>query len=152
MKRDVTRPVLFRPPDLRRGSTSDFSGVCLVMSSLETEVVKRRLGVVGLYVLIAIKLHLGEFRNLLSLLQLHPGLLPVRTIARKLAPAPQFTVEVGGAYRFHLYFKQRLHRLGNLNLVGIGGYFKAQRPLLILLGDALFRHQRPPQYVMDRAH
>ena len=38
MKREVTRPVLLRPPDFGRGSTSDFSGVCLVMSSRDTTV------------------------------------------------------------------------------------------------------------------
>ena len=38
MKREVTRPVLLRPPDLRCGSTSDFSGVCFVIPSRETTV------------------------------------------------------------------------------------------------------------------
>jgi hypothetical protein len=36
------------------GSSSDFSGRCLVMSSRETMVWNRRVGVVGLYVLIGI--------------------------------------------------------------------------------------------------
>jgi len=48
MNREVTRPVLLRPPERFLDSTSDFSGVCLVISSRETEVVKRRVGVVGL--------------------------------------------------------------------------------------------------------
>jgi hypothetical protein len=48
MKREVTRPVLLRPPDRFFDSTSDFSGRSLVMSSRETTVAKRRVGVVGL--------------------------------------------------------------------------------------------------------
>ena len=54
MKRDVTRPVLLRPPVRLMGSTSDRSGRSLVMSSRETTVWNRRVGVVGLYVLIGI--------------------------------------------------------------------------------------------------
>jgi hypothetical protein len=52
MKRDEMRPVLARPPVRFFDSTSDFSGRSLVMSSRETTVWKRRVGVVGLYVLI----------------------------------------------------------------------------------------------------
>ena len=54
MNREVTWPVLFRPPLRFVGWTSDFSGVCFVMSLRDTTVWKRRVGVVGLYVLIGI--------------------------------------------------------------------------------------------------
>src|ERR1035441_2127514 len=54
MNRDVVRPLLLRPPVRFLDSTSDFSGRSLVMSSRETTVWKRRVGVVGLYVLIGI--------------------------------------------------------------------------------------------------
>src|SRR5207247_2385786 len=50
--REVTRPVLLRPPLRCFDSTSDFSGFCLVISARDTTVWKRRVGVVGLYVLI----------------------------------------------------------------------------------------------------
>src|SRR5580692_5944226 len=51
---DVTSPCELRPPVRFFDSTSDFSGVCLVMSLLSSIVKKRREGVYGLYVLSAI--------------------------------------------------------------------------------------------------
>ena len=48
MNREVTRPVLLRPPVRFLDSTSDFSGRSLVMSSRDTTVWKRRVGVTGL--------------------------------------------------------------------------------------------------------
>jgi hypothetical protein len=48
MNRDVTRPIALRPPDRFLVSTSDFSGVCFVISSRDTTVWNRRVGVVGL--------------------------------------------------------------------------------------------------------
>jgi hypothetical protein len=48
MKRELTRPVLLRPPVRCFEVTSDFSGVCLVISSRVAMVWKRRVGVVGL--------------------------------------------------------------------------------------------------------
>ena len=48
MNRDVMRPVLLRPPVRFLPFTSDFSGVSLVMSSRDTTVWNRRVGVVGL--------------------------------------------------------------------------------------------------------
>ena len=46
--------MLLRPPVRCLDSTSDFSGRSLVMSSRETTVWNRRVGVTGLYVLIGI--------------------------------------------------------------------------------------------------
>src|SRR5271157_5473063 len=54
INREVTRPVLLRPPVRFLGSTSDFSGRSRVMSSRDTTVWKRRVAVTGLYVLIGI--------------------------------------------------------------------------------------------------
>src|ERR1700733_5616203 len=54
MNREVTRPVLLRPPDFGRGWTSDFSGFSFVMPSRATTVTYRRLGVVGENFLIAL--------------------------------------------------------------------------------------------------
>src|SRR5271165_7175183 len=82
IKRDVTRPVLLRPPVFCRGSTRHFSGVSLVMPTRDTTVMKRRLGVVGENFLIAI-LHLRELGDLLASLEFHVCFLPVRTVARK---------------------------------------------------------------------
>src|SRR5580704_13523301 len=50
----VTSPCEFRPPVRFCTSTSDFSGVCLVISLLSSMVRKRRDGVYGLNVFIAI--------------------------------------------------------------------------------------------------
>src|SRR6516162_7213887 len=51
---EVTSPCELRPPVRFFDSTSDFSGVCLVMSLLSSMVRKRREGVYGLYVFSAI--------------------------------------------------------------------------------------------------
>jgi hypothetical protein len=56
MNRLEMRPSLLRPPVRCLPSTSDFSGVCLVMSSREITVVKRRVGVVGRYDLMGMSL------------------------------------------------------------------------------------------------
>jgi hypothetical protein len=48
MNREVTRPVLLRPPVRFFASTSDFSGLALLRSSRVVAVVNRRLGVTGL--------------------------------------------------------------------------------------------------------
>src|SRR3954454_19398374 len=46
--RDVLRPLLLRPPDLRRPSTRVFSGSVFVISLKSGYVAKRRPGLVGL--------------------------------------------------------------------------------------------------------
>src|ERR1700684_976184 len=88
INRDVTCPVLLRPPVFLTGSTRDFSGVSFVMSSRDTAVMKRRLAVVGENFLIAIfasfrfsALHLGELGDLLAFREFHVCFFPVRTIA-----------------------------------------------------------------------
>src|SRR5258708_40041576 len=82
--RDEIRPSLLRPPERFLPSTSDFSGRSRVISSRETEVVKRRVGVVGLYFFIGMvkcsPLNLGVFRHLLAGLQRDVRFLPIRTI------------------------------------------------------------------------
>src|ERR1043165_6833937 len=54
MKREVIRPLLFRPPVFGLPLVSDFSGLVFVMSSYEACVEKRMPGEVGLYLLVAI--------------------------------------------------------------------------------------------------
>src|SRR5436190_7497660 len=53
MKREVTRPLLLRPPVFGLPLVSDFSGRVFVMSLYEACVEKRFLGDVGLYLLVA---------------------------------------------------------------------------------------------------
>src|SRR6185369_7544139 len=97
MNREVTRPVLLRPPVRFFDSTSDFSGVSLVMWSRVVIVWNRRVGVVGLYDLIGI-LDLREIRNLLPGLQPYVRLLPVRAIAGKPAATANLALERGGPH------------------------------------------------------
>src|SRR5579871_5501750 len=104
MKRDVTRPVLLRPPVRCFVSTSDFSGVCLVISSRDTTVWKRRVAVVGLYVLMGM-LDLREVRHLLAFLQLHVGFLPVRAIAGETAAAPHLAFDIRRPDFRHFYLE-----------------------------------------------
>src|SRR4051812_11017570 len=54
MKREVTRPLLLRPPVFGLPLVSAFSGVVFVMSLNEACVWKRMPGEVGLYLLVAI--------------------------------------------------------------------------------------------------
>src|SRR6185436_19766864 len=53
MKREVIRPLLFRPPVFGLPFVSDFSGVVFVMSLYEACVENRTPGEVGLYLLVA---------------------------------------------------------------------------------------------------
>jgi hypothetical protein len=66
MNREVTRPVLLRPPVRFLDSTSAFSGRCLVISSRVVIVWKRRVGVVGLYVLIGMFVALSHQLSAIS--------------------------------------------------------------------------------------
>src|SRR6478672_786852 len=134
--------MLLRPPVRFLGSTSDFSGVSLVMSWRDTTVWKRRVGVVGLYVLIAI-LDLREIRHLLAVLQFHVSLLPVRAVAHESSPAAHLAFHVRRPHFGHFHFEQFLDGLLHLNLVGVRSDFKAQRALVVFFCDTFFRHQRP---------
>src|ERR1035437_2434944 len=91
-------PTLFRPPFLRKGSSSDFSGFCLVTSSRMSMLAKRREGVVGLYVFTAISVFLmrrepppvylrllAVLDHLFAGLELHKRLLPVAAEAHRAA-------------------------------------------------------------------
>src|SRR5271157_5375085 len=159
MNREVTRPVLLRPPVRFLDSTSDFSGRSLVMSSRDTTVWKRRVAVTGLYVLIGItqslspapgpRLDLREIGRLLALLQLHVGLLPRRAVAREPSPATQLPVERGRPHFRDLHFEQLLDGGLDLRLVGIQRHFEAQRALVIFPLHALLGHQRAADHVVE---
>src|SRR5437879_1493495 len=110
MNREVTRPLLLRPPVPCLGSSSDFSGRCLVMSSRETMVWKRRVGVVGLYNLIGIGLDLRPVRRFLTGLQSHVGLLPVGTKTGESAPAPFFAFKIARAHLVHFHLEKLFNR------------------------------------------
>src|SRR3982751_5890735 len=86
--RDVLRPLALRPPDFLRPSTSDFSGVVLVISAKSEYVTKRRPGLVGLGLRIGISalleaLEAGEDRDRIARADLHDRLLPRAGLARR---------------------------------------------------------------------
>src|SRR5579864_600316 len=97
-KREEIKPRLLRPPVRCFPSTSDFSGCCLVISSRDTTVVKRRVAVVGLYFFIAITLDLRVLRHLLTRLEPHVGFFPVGSIPGKSAATPELAHLVDGAH------------------------------------------------------
>src|ERR1019366_3241759 len=104
INREVTRPVLLRPPDFGRGPTSDFSGSFFVRPSRVTMVMKRRLGVVGENFFIPmVCLHLRELGDLLAGHEFHVCFLPVRAVSGKASAAAQFAVEIRRPYLFHFY-------------------------------------------------
>src|SRR5258708_31552576 len=111
--RDEIKPSLLRPPERFFPSTSDFSGRSRVISSRETEVVKRRVGVVGLYFFIGMvkcsPLNLGVFRHLLAGLQRDVRFLPIRTITGGSPVAAQFTNLVRRSPVSHFHLEQLLH-------------------------------------------
>src|SRR5579862_6337671 len=96
LNRDEMRPVDDLPPVRNFPATSDFSGVCLVMSSRDTTVWNLRVAVTGRYVFTGISnlhypclLNLGVLRHLLAGPQSHVGFLPVAPITGKTAAPPQ---------------------------------------------------------------
>ena len=77
MWRVVIRPLLLRPPVLCLVSTSDFSGLDLVISSNAGSALKRLVGVSGRKVLSAMtSLWLGEF-DFVTFFESDDGFLPV---------------------------------------------------------------------------
>src|SRR5204863_9009071 len=125
VKRDEIRPVLLRPPVAGLPLTRLFSGFCLVISSRETTVWKRRVGVVGLKLFTGM-LDLRVLRHLLAGLQNNPGFFPVRAIARKLA-APLLLVRLHRCPDFgHFHVESCSNRMQNLGLICMDCFLKTQ--------------------------
>ena len=101
-----------------------FSGVCLVISSRDTTVWKRRVGVVGLKLFTGM-LDLRVLRHLLAGLQAHPGFFPVRAIARKLPAPPQLARRHRGAHFRHFHLESRFDGMPDLGLIGIDRHFES---------------------------
>src|SRR5215469_2035309 len=96
------------------------------------------------------RLYLREFGNFFARLQLHVGLLPIRTVAREASAAPQFTFEGRGADFLHSNLEKLLDRGLHLGLVGFGMDLETQRSLVVFHVHALFRHQRAHENVINR--
>src|SRR5881398_3583795 len=123
--RDVLRPLALRPPDFLRPSTSDFSGVVLVISAKSEYVTKRRPGLVGLGLRIGMRLALleplqaREDRDRVALAHLDDRLLPRPRLARGVAAPLGLGLHGGGAHVDDLHVEQRLDRLADLSLVRV---------------------------------
>src|SRR5581483_5775872 len=137
------------------GSSSGLYGFVVVMSSLTIVVRYRSVWVVGLYVLIAI-IQLLEvlcvLRHLLAGFQPHIRLLPIGTVAGKLAPAAFLAREVGSAYRIHFHFEDGLHSFFNLCLRRGGRHLENERALRLLYCETFFRDHRTANDLIMRFH
>src|ERR1700721_3872376 len=97
------------------------------MASLTSVVVKRRVGVIGLYVLIGIFLaHLQRVNvvgHFLARPETNVGFFPVRAKAGELATAAFLAQEIGRTHAVYFHFEQRFDCLLDF---GLG---RAARPL-----------------------
>ena len=122
-KRAVIRPCVLRPPVFFKGSSSDFSGSVLVISSNDATVMPRRPGDVGLYRLTLI-VHLASSpsetlkdRDALTVRQGHDGLFNLSRAALG-PPLPAHLADL--PHRVHLgdfHVENLLDRLLDLRLV-----------------------------------
>src|SRR6266481_3343341 len=85
---------------------------------------------------------LRVLRHLLAALQPHIRLLPVRTIARKLASPPFFPRIIRRAHRSHLHLEDRLHRFLDLGLRRFRRHLEYQRVLSLFNAEAFFGDHR----------
>src|SRR5262245_57394114 len=91
-------------------------------------------------------------RHLLSCLEPHVSLLPVRAIAGELAPAPLLALEIRGAHGIHLHLEDLLHRFLHFGLGGLRRDLKHQGRLALLHAQALFRDDRLADDLVCRLH
>src|SRR5271157_429158 len=163
-------PWLLRPPERFFGSSSCFSGVCLVIWLLSTTVMKRRDAVYGLKLLSPISASIFQIfpppwrtsqqlpglqilrvlDHLLAFGELHVRLLPVAAIAFILAAAAHLAVKIGGAHSGHFHLEDLLHGFLDFGLRGGGGNFKYHGVLQFLHAESLFRDDGTPDNLIVR--
>src|SRR5208282_4350942 len=85
---------------------------------------------------------LRVLRHFFAALQPHVRLLPVRTVARKLAPPPFFPRIIRGAHRRYFHFEDGLHRFLDLGLRRLGRHLEHQRVLGLFNAEAFFGDHR----------
>src|ERR1700691_4018307 len=123
----VTSPCEFRPPVRFCTSTSDFSGVCLVISLLSSIVRKRRDGVYGLNVFIAIIASYRFPSNCLA------SCLPTDLIAQRLLPAAH-----SGPTRKRNIAKRNISKLNVLGVLDhLFAFFQPHIRLLPIAAETL---------------
>src|SRR6266571_1103821 len=156
-------PWLFRPPERFFGSSSAFSGSCLVMWLLSTTVMNRRDAVYGLKLFSAIaasylpNLFPGPVLQVLRVLdhffafgQLHISLFPVAPVAFVLAAPAHFADEIRRAHVVHLDLENLLHGFLDFRFRGCGGNLKDHGMLRLFHAQALFRDDGPPNNLIVR--
>src|SRR5688572_4608744 len=141
MPREVTWPLLLRPPVLRLPSVSALTGLPFQSADLSTRTRPRCDGVVGLYCLSAIALasDTGGDVDRLALGQRHDRLLDVRARIGAALPALRLALGRDRVDRGDVDVEQRLDRRLDLRLGGVVGDLEDDRILLgeqgRLLGD-----------------
>src|SRR5208283_2617629 len=95
---------------------------------------------------------LRVLRHLFAALQTYVRFLPIRTVARELAPPPFFSRIIRGAHRSHLHLEDRLHRFLDLGLRRLRSHLKYQRVLRLFNAEALFRDHRFPDNLIRGFH
>src|SRR5687767_3150509 len=132
MPRDVTWPLLLRPPVLFLPSVSALTGLPFQSADLSTRIRPRCDGLVGLYVLRAIvsASDTGGDVDGLAVGQRHDRLLHVRARVGTALPALGLALLGDGVDALHVDAEQSLDRSLDLRLRGIGGDLENDRILL----------------------
>src|SRR5690606_217252 len=141
-RRDVTRPWWFRPPVLRNGSVSDFSGPSRVISSNALTARNRVPGVTGLNFLMPMSaplVHVDAF----AFRQLDQRLLVRRTPPQPAADAAKLAPIVHRAHVLHAHAEHRLDRLADLDLVRVPRHDEGVRVTAVRELGRTLRHDRP---------
>src|SRR6185312_522636 len=169
----VISPWELRPPVRFFGSTSDFSGVCLVISLLSSMVTKRRDAVYGLKLFRPITFlfspdlppksrdqtsvagsrtfllqRVRVLDHFFAFRQLDVGFIPIAPVALSASTAAKLAVINRGANTVHLYFKNLLHRFFDLRLGGGHGDLKHHRVLGLFHSQTLFGDDRSANYLV----
>src|SRR5712692_2905292 len=161
-------PWLLRPPERFFGSSSAFSGSCLVMWLLSTTVMNRRDAVYGLklfspiaasYLLSAccrfsltvpVLQILCVLDHLFAFGEFHVSFLPIAPVAFVLAPAAHLAHKICGAHACDLYLENLLHGFLDLRFRRTGGNFKHHGVLRLFHAQAFFRNDWPPNNLIVR--
>src|SRR3984893_18024435 len=169
-------PWLLRPPERFLGSSSAFSGSCLVIWLLSRTVINRRDAVYGLklfspiaasYLLTSSPLRVNgaqkldvKFRACLQILrvldhlfafrQFHVGFLPIAAIPFVLSATAHLAMKIRSAHGVHLHLEDLLHRFLDLRLGRAGRHFKHDRVLRLFYAQTLFRDDGPANNLIKR--
>src|ERR1041384_3702692 len=130
MPREVTWPLLLRPPVLRLPSTSALTGLPFQSEDLSTRTRPRCDEVVGLYCLSAIASDPAGDVDRLAVGQGHDSLLDVRPSVGTALPLLGLALDVHRVHARHRDVEQGLARRLNLRLGGRAGDLEHHRIML----------------------